>query len=60
MNAEHTIPGKWDSNKLNEFASWFEKGRDNWSRIVRYDIDGEESLAIAELVNLFGNPFRNN
>lgn len=59
VNPDNNVTGKWDTNKLNEFASWFEKGRDSWNRIVRYDIDGEETLALEELVKLFGNPFKN-
>lgn len=59
VNADNNITGKWDSNKLNEFASWLEKARDSWSRIIHYDIDGEETLAMEELVKLFGNPFKN-
>jgi hypothetical protein len=59
VNADNNITGKWDSNKLNEFATWFEKARDSWSRIIRYDVDGEESMAMEELVKLFGNPFKN-
>ena len=59
VNADNNITGKWDNNKLNEFASWFEKGRDSWNRIIRYDIDGDDGLAMDELVKLFGNPFKN-
>jgi hypothetical protein len=59
VNADNNITGKWDNNKLNEFASWFEKGRDSWNRIIRYDIDGEDGFALDELVKLFGNPFKN-
>lgn len=59
VNADNNITGKWDTNKLNEFASWFEKGRDSWNRIIRYDVDGEDGLALDELVKLFGNPFKN-
>jgi len=59
VNPDNNITGSWDSNKLNEFATWFERGRDSWSRIIRYDIDGEDSLAMDELVKLFGNPFKN-
>jgi len=59
VNSDNNITAKWDANKLNEFATWFEKARDSWSRIIRYDIDGEENLAMDELVKLFGNPFKN-
>lgn len=59
VNTDNNITGKWDANKLTEFASWFEKGRDSWNRIIRYDIDGEDNLALDELVKLFGNPFKN-
>ncbi len=59
VNADNNITQSWDTNKLNEFASWFEKARDSWSRIIRYDIDGEENMAMDELVKLFGNPFKN-
>jgi hypothetical protein len=59
VNTDNNITGKWDSNKLNEFATWFEKARDSWSRIIRYDIDGDDNAAMEELVKLFGNPFKN-
>jgi hypothetical protein len=59
VNADNNITGKWDSNKLNEFAGWFDNARDGWSRIIRYDLDGEDKMAMDELVKLFGNPFKN-
>ncbi len=61
VNADNNITGNWDNkdNKLNEFASWFEKGRDSWNRIIRYDIDCDHGPAMDELVKLFGNPFKN-
>jgi len=59
VNPDNNITGSWDSNKLNEFATWFEKARDSWNRVIRYDIDGEDNMAMEELVKLFGNPFKN-
>lgn len=59
VNPANNITAKWDRNKLSEFAGWFEKARDSWSRIIRYDIDGEDNLSLEELVKLFGNPFKN-
>jgi hypothetical protein len=58
VNADNNIMGKWDNNKLSEFTSWFEEARDSWNRIVRYDQDGDDNLALNELVKLFGNPFK--
>jgi hypothetical protein len=59
VNSGNNIVGKWDQNKLTEFTSWFENARDSWNRIIRYNIDGEDQLALDELVKLFGNPFKN-
>lgn len=59
VNNGNNLTAKWDKNKLNEFATWFENARDSWSRIIRYNIDGEDQLALDELVKLFGNPFKN-
>ena len=59
VNSANNVTAKWDKNKLSEFASWFEKARDSWNRIIRYDIDGEDNLCLEELVKLFGNPFKN-
>jgi len=58
VNPDNNIVAKWGPTKIDEFASWFEKGRDSWSRIIRYDIDGDDALALDELVKLFGNPFK--
>jgi hypothetical protein len=58
VNPDNNIVSKWNTAKINEFASWFEKARDSWSRIIRYDIDGEDNLALNELVKIFGNPFK--
>jgi|GEM_PF-851147 len=58
VNPDNNIVAKWGPMKIDEFASWFEKGRDSWSRIIRYDIDGDDALALDELVKLFGNPFK--
>lgn len=59
VNADNNITKSWDDHKLNEFALWFEKARDSWSRIIRYDLDGDDNAAMDELVKLFGNPFKN-
>ncbi len=59
VNSDNNITGKWDENKLNEFSSWFEKARDGWSRIIRYNEDSDDGQALDELVKLFGNPFKN-
>jgi hypothetical protein len=59
VNCENNIVASWNDNKINELATWFETARDNWQRIIHYDEDGSDTLALSELVKLFGNPFKN-
>jgi hypothetical protein len=59
VNTENNIVKSWSSVKKSELADWLEKGRDNWSRIVRYDLEGEDARSLDELVELFGTAFKN-
>lgn len=59
VNENNNIVKNWTENQLIEFAEWFEEARDEWSRVIRYDEDGEDNKSLDALVKLFGNPFRN-
>ncbi len=59
VNPENNITKNWANSKINEFADWFEAGRDTWSRILHLDEDGDDAKCMDELVELFGTPFKN-
>jgi hypothetical protein len=59
VNPDNNVVKNWSSLKVNELASWLEDGRDNWSRIIRYDLEGEDSKSMDQLIELFGNSFKN-
>ena len=59
VNPDNNVVKNWSSLKVNELASWLEHGRDNWSRIIRYDLEGENSKSMDQLIELFGNSFKN-
>ncbi len=59
VNPKNNVVKNWSSLKVDELASWLEKGRDNWNRIIRYDLEGEDSKSMDQLVELFGNSFKN-
>jgi hypothetical protein len=59
VNLENNVVKNWDSLKIDELASWLEDGRDNWSRIIRYDLENDDSKSMEQLVEIFGNSFKN-
>lgn len=60
VNPENNIVKNWSSIKKDELADWLENGRDSWSRIIRYDLECEDSKSLEELTTLFGTAFKNN
>lgn len=59
VNPNNNVVKSWNQSKIDELGNWFALGRDHWSRIIRYDIDGEDAKSLEYLVILFGNPFKN-
>jgi hypothetical protein len=59
VNLENNVVKNWNSLKIDELASWLEKGRDSWSRIIRHDIENNDSKSMDQLVEIFGNSFKN-
>ncbi len=59
VNPENNIVGKWDDMKRNELADWFEKSRDDWNRVIRFDLENQDKKSLDQLVSIFGNSFKN-
>ncbi|SHG30782.1 CBASS oligonucleotide cyclase [Flagellimonas flava] len=59
VNTKNNIVKNWGALKVDELANWLEHGRDNWNRIIRFDLEGEDSKSMDQLVKLFGNSFKN-
>lgn len=59
VNPDNNVVKNWSSLKIDELVSWLEHGRDNWNRIIRYDLEGDDSKSMDQLVELFGNSFKN-
>ena len=51
-NVVHT---PWGNIELDEFASWFEAGRDSFQRIMSHESMGNDSTVDSILADLFGN-----
>jgi hypothetical protein len=60
IDNNNNIVSAWDNSKINELARWLENGRDEMSRAIRYDEEGDEVACTENLVKLFGNAFKNN
>ena len=58
VNADNNVVRKWTETELDEFADWFEKARDIFPTIIRYDEDGKDNKALDLLIELFGTPFK--
>ena len=59
VNPSNNVVSSWSSVKISELADWLERGRDNWNRVIRFDEDEEDSKSLDQLVNIFGNSFKN-
>lgn len=59
VNLNNNIVQNWSDMKRNELADWLEKSRDDWSRVVRFDHEGEDNKSLDQLVSIFGNSFKN-
>ncbi|MDB5243644.1 MAG: hypothetical protein JWP57_4269 [Spirosoma sp.] len=59
VSPQNNIVKKWSRNEVDEFATWLEKGRDDWSRAIRYCEDGEDTRSMDNMVKILGNAFKN-
>ncbi len=60
IDSTNNVATKWNNAMINELARWFENGRDEINRAIRYDEQEDETSCMASLVKLFGNAFENN
>ena len=61
VNPKNNIVKKtWGNYHLDELARWFEESHYELSRVIRYDDEGDDVSSLTSLVNIFGNPFKNN
>jgi Second Messenger Oligonucleotide or Dinucleotide Synthetase domain len=54
----NVVPPSWKNLELDELAEWFEGARDGMARVIAADTVGDEGEARQELVDLFGNAFK--
>lgn len=59
MDDTNNVVRNWPDYQINEFADWFEKGRDQLNQAIRYDKEGDEENSLNVLVDLFGNSIKN-
>lgn len=59
MDDTNNVVKNWPDYKIDELAEWFEKGRDEMMRAIRYDGDGDDVASLKSLVALFGNSIKN-
>ena len=59
VNPENNVVRKWSSSTIDELVNWFNSARDDLSRIIHFDNDGDDTKSLDYQVKLFGNPFKN-
>ena len=59
VNPVNNIVKNWSASEISELADWFEKGRDNWNRVIHFDLEGDEPKSLEQLTHVFGNSFKN-
>ncbi len=59
MDDTNNIVGNWPDYKINALAKWLEDARDEMSRAIRYNQDGEDTASLNSLIKLFGNSISN-
>ena len=59
VNPGNNIAKKFPSYEIDELAEWFETGRDIWNRVIAADLRNDDSRSLEQLVELFGNSFKN-
>ncbi len=60
VDPTNNVVGKWQNDKLNELASWFETAASKMIQGIRKDGDGDNTGSMECLVILFGTAFKNN
>ena len=58
QNSSNNIVSKWSNLKIDEFAEWFEQGRDLCNQLLRQDMLDDDAGSLATLVELFGTPIQ--
>ncbi len=56
--AGNNVVSSWAGYQIDEFAEWFEEGRDSWARVLRTSAQRQDSACLNELEALFGSAFR--
>lgn len=59
MDDTNNITKNWSEHKIDELATWFEKGRDKIMEAIRRDEEDDDSGSLNCLVELFGNSIKN-
>ena len=58
QNSSNNIVAKWNGLQIDEFAEWFERGRDLCNQLVRQDVFDDDTGSLNTLVKLFGTPIK--
>lgn len=60
VDSTNNVVSKWQNDKINELASWFESARSKMIQANRKDGDQDDTGSMDCLVPLFGTAFKNN
>ena len=60
VDPTNNIVKSWQEYQINELAKWFEEARDTMIRAISRNTDGDDAGSLEYLVELFGNPFKQN
>lgn len=58
QNSSNNLVAKWNGLQIEEFAEWFEQGRDLCNKLVRQDMLDDDTASLETLVRLFGTPIQ--
>jgi len=58
QNSSNNLVAKWSGLQIEEFAEWFEEGRDLCNQLVRQDMLDDDTGSLETLVRLFGTPIQ--
>lgn len=58
QNVNNNVVSKWSGIQINEFAEWFEEGRDLCNELITHEMFNDDTASLATLVKLFGTPIK--
>ena len=58
-NPENNLAQRFQGYEVDELAEWFREARESWGRAIASDMVEDDGRSLEQLVDLFGNAFKN-